>query len=296
VAISWLVTGARGQLGHDLLEVLTARPDDEVTGLGRAELDLTDEAATRAAVREWLAGARGERAVLVNAAAYTAVDAAETDEATARVVNGDAPGWLAQEMAGRGRLLHVSTDYVFDGTATEPYPVDAPTAPRSAYGRTKAAGERAVAAAGGDATVVRTAWVYGRHGGNFVRTMVRLERERETLSVVDDQVGSPTWSADLAAGLVELGARPQAAPPVLHYTNSGAVSWFGLARAVFEEIGADPERVRPTTTEAFPRPAPRPAYSVLDGSAWLAAGLPAPRPWREALTVAMTSGFRDDAA
>jgi dTDP-4-dehydrorhamnose reductase len=297
VSTAWLVTGARGQLGTDLLEILAGRPEDTVTGLGRAELDLTDEDAVRGAVRTWLAGlGDGVRAVLLNAAAYTAVDAAETDEATARVVNGDAPGWLAQEMAGRGRLLHVSTDYVFDGTATEPYPVDAPTAPRSAYGRTKAAGERAVAAAGGDATVVRTAWVYGRHGGNFVRTMVRLERERETLSVVDDQVGSPTWSADLAAGLVELGARPQAAPPVLHYTNSGAVSWFGLARAVFEEIGADPERVRPTTTEAFPRPAPRPAYSVLDGSAWLAAGLPAPRPWREALTVAMTSGFRDDAA
>jgi dTDP-4-dehydrorhamnose reductase len=289
--ISWLVTGARGQLGHDLLEVLAARPDDDVTGLGRAELDLTDETATRAAVRRWLAGSRGDRAVLVNAAAYTAVDAAETDEATAQIVNGDAPGRLAEEMAGRGRLLHVSTDYVFDGTATEPYPVDAPTAPRSAYGRTKAAGERAVADAGGDATVVRTAWVYGRHGGNFVRTMVRLEREKETLAVVDDQVGSPTWSADLAAGLVELGAREAAAPPVLHYTNSGAVSWFGLARAVFEEIGADPQRVRPTTTEAFPRPAPRPAYSVLDGSAWVAEGLTPPRPWREALTEAMSAGF-----
>jgi dTDP-4-dehydrorhamnose reductase len=293
VGISWLVTGARGQLGHDLLEVLAARPDDDVTGLGRAELDLTDEAATRAAVRQWLDGARGDRAVLVNAAAYTAVDAAEADEATARVVNGDAPGWLAQEMAGCGRLLHVSTDYVFDGAATEPYPVDAPTAPRSAYGRTKAAGERAVAAAGGEATVVRTAWVYGRHGGNFVRTMVRLERERDTVDVVDDQVGSPTWSADLAAGLLELGACPEAAPAVLHYTNRGQVSWCGFARAVFEELGADPGRVRPTTTDAFPRPAPRPAFSVLDDSAWLAAGLAPPRPWREALALAMASGFRD---
>ncbi|KGH48110.1 MULTISPECIES: dTDP-4-dehydrorhamnose reductase [Modestobacter] len=291
--ISWLVTGARGQLGHDLLGVLSGRPDDQVTAVGRAEVDLTDESSVRATVRDWLDRSAGSRAVLLNAAAYTAVDPAETDEATAQVVNGAAPGWLAEEMAGRGRLVHVSTDYVFDGSATEPYRVDSPTAPRSAYGRTKLAGEQAIAAVGDDATVVRTAWVYGRHGGNFVRTMTNLEAQRETLSVVDDQVGSPTWSADLAAGLVELGERVDAVPPVLHCTNSGQVSWFGLARAVFEELGADPERVQPTTTDAFPRPAPRPAYSVLDGSAWGAAGLTPTRPWREALHVAMQQGFRD---
>jgi dTDP-4-dehydrorhamnose reductase len=292
VGISWFVTGAHGQLGTDLRAVLAGRPGDDVTAVGRAELDLTDEKAVRSAVREWLAGHAGQRAVLVNAAAYTAVDAAEEDEVTARIVNGDAPGWLAEEMAGRGRLVHVSTDYVFDGTATTPYPVDAPIAPRSAYGRTKAAGEQAVRAAGGDATVVRTAWVYGRHGNNFVRTMIHLEATKDTLSVVDDQVGSPTWSADLAAGLVALGARDEPSPPVLHCTNSGEVSWCGLARAVFEEIGADPERVRPTTTENFPRPAPRPPYSVLDGTAWTAAGLPAQRPWREALHEALREGFR----
>jgi len=286
-----LVTGARGQLGHDLLAVLAARSADRVTAVGRAEVDLTDETAVRSCVRRWLVGVRdrGERAVLVNAAAYTAVDDAETDQATARLVNGDAPGWLAQELAGAGRLVHVSTDYVFDGAASEPYPGDAPTAPRSVYGRTNAAGERAVAAAGGDATTVRTAWVYGRHGGNFVRTMLRLEGERPTVSVVTDQVGSPTWSLDLARGLVALGAREEPAPPVLHYTNTGAVSWWELARAVFEERGADPTRVLPTTTDAFPRPAPRPAYSVLDTSAWTAAGLPAPRPWRAALTEALHS-------
>jgi dTDP-4-dehydrorhamnose reductase len=289
---SWLVTGARGQLGHDLQLVLAGRPGDRVTALGRDELDLTDEAGTRARVTEWLAGVGDDRAVLVNAAAYTAVDAAEEDEATAELVNGRAPGWLAEEMAGNGRLLHVSTDYVFDGTATTPYPVDAPMAPRSAYGRTKAAGERSVAAAGGDATTVRTAWVYGRHGSNFVRTVIRLEKERDTLSVVDDQIGAPTWSADLAAGLVELGARQPSGPPVLHFTNDGQVSWHGLARAVFEEIGADPARVEPTTTAAFPRPAPRPAYSVLDLGPWSAAGLTPPRPWREALTLALAEGFR----
>jgi dTDP-4-dehydrorhamnose reductase len=293
VTVHWLVTGARGQLGHDLLDVLAARGEQAVTGLGRAELDLTDEAAVRSTVRTWLssAGGEGDRAVVLNAAAYTAVDAAEDDEATAQVVNGDAPGWLADELAGHGRLVHVSTDYVFDGTATEPYPVDAPTSPRSAYGRTKLAGERAVAAAGGEATVVRTAWVYGRHGANFVRTMLRLEAERETVSVVDDQIGSPTWSADLATGLVELGARTGPPPPVLHYTNTGAVSWCGFARAVFEEVGADPQRVLPITTAEFPRPAPRPAYSVLDGSAWVDAGLTPAPPWQKALAEAMRAGF-----
>jgi dTDP-4-dehydrorhamnose reductase len=163
-------------------------------------------------------------------------------------------------------------------------------APRSAYGRTKAAGERAVLAAGGDAAVVRTSWVYGRHGSNFVRTMARLERERDTVSVVDDQVGSPTWSAGLAAGLRDLGARVDRPPSLLHYTDRGQVSWFGLARAVFEELGADPERVQPTTTEAFPRPAPRPAYSVLDDSSWDALGLVERRPWRAALHEALSGG------
>jgi dTDP-4-dehydrorhamnose reductase len=291
MSTAWLVTGARGQLGHDLLEVLAGRSGDQVTAVGRVELDLTDESAVRRVVRDWLARSAGSRPVLLNAAAYTAVDAAEDDEATAAVVNGAAPGWLAEEMAGHGRLVHVSTDYVFDGSATEPYPVDAPTAPRSAYGRTKLAGELAIAAVGDDATVVRTAWVYGRHGGNFVRTMTNLESQRETLSVVDDQVGSPTWSADLAAGLIELGERTDAAPPVLHYTNSGQTSWHGLAQAVFEELGADPVRVLPTTTDAFPRPAPRPAYSVLDGSAWTSAGLTEPQPWREALHLAMQERF-----
>ena len=294
MSISWLVTGARGQVGSALLQNLAGRPGDSVTGLGRADVDLADEAALRRVVRDWLAVVRqrNDRAVLVNAAAYTAVDAAEEDQATAQVINGDAPGWLAQEMAGAGRLVHLSTDYVFSGTASEPYPVDAPPAPRSVYGRTKAAGERAVRATGGDATVVRTAWVYGRHGTNFVRTMIRLEAECDTVSVVDDQVGSPTWCADLAAGLVALGARVDAAPPVLHCTNGGAVSWCGLARAVFEEMGADPLRVRPTTTAAFPRPAPRPAYSVLDTSAWVAAGLSPLRGWRAALQEAMCHGLR----
>jgi dTDP-4-dehydrorhamnose reductase len=132
---------------------------------------------------------------------------------------------------------------------------------------------------------VRTAWVYGATGANFVKTMARLERERETVSVVDDQCGSPTWSRDLARGLFAL-TREQAPPGTYHCTGSGETTWYGFTRAIFEELGADPERVRPTTTDAFPRPAPRPAYSVLGTGAWSAAGLPAMPPWREALTQA----------
>ncbi len=278
---AWLVTGARGQLGSDLLQVLTGRPGDAVTAVGRAELELTDETAVRTAVRAWLDGAAADRCVLVNAAAYTAVDAAEDDEATAEVVNGAAPGWLAEEMAGRGRLVHVSTDYVFDGTATSPYGVDDEPAPRTAYGRTKLAGERAVAAVGGDAVVVRTAWVYAAHGSNFVRTMLRLEAERPEVQVVDDQTGSPTWARDLAAGLVEAALSP--AGGLLHATGAGSTTWHGLARRVFELAGADPGRVRPTTSAAFRRPAERPAYSVLDPGSWTAAGLTPLPAWEDAL-------------
>ena len=270
----WLVVGAAGQLGTDLMKVLDGR---DAVGLTRAELDITDEAAVTEAVRSAAAD------VVVNATAYTAVDAAETDELTAAAVNSLAPGFLAAACAAAGsRFVHVSTDYVFAGDATSPYDEAAPTGPRSAYGRTKLAGELAVARELASAYVVRTAWVYGASGNNFVKTMARLERDRETVSVVDDQRGSPTWSFDLARGLVALG-ESSAAGGVYHCTNSGETTWFGFTQAIFEELGADPARVLPTTTDAFPRPAPRPAYSMLGNGRWLAAGLPALQPWRDAL-------------
>jgi len=280
VSERWLVIGAAGQLGTDLLRVLADRPDIEAIGLTRADLDATDQVAVAKAMADV------SPAVVLNAAAYTAVDAAESDEAAAYDANAGAPGVLAAAAGLAGaRLVHVSTDYVFAGDASTPYDEDAPTEPRSAYGRTKLAGEKAVLAALPEAYVVRTAWVYGETGANFVKTMARLERDHETVSVVDDQRGSPTWSRDLAGGLVAL-ADSRSAGGIYHCTNSGETTWFGFTRAIFEELGADPARVLPTTSDAFPRPAPRPAYSVLGDRRWRATGLPTMRPWREALHAA----------
>lgn len=288
-----LVPGGQGQLGRDLSAAAAALGDRvEVVAPGSAELNITEPGAVVEAVADLAAGAAesGRRAVVINAAAYAAVDAAEENEAAAFAVNADGPRVLAAVCSSRGvPLVHVSTDYVFDGAADRrPYRPDDPLGPRSAYGRTKAAGEDAVLGSGALAWVVRTAWLYGFGGNNFVRTMMDLEARRDTVSVVDDQRGTPTSSADLARGLLELADRitsgrvPQR--KVLHCTNAGETTWFGLARAVFEELGADPERVRPCSTREFPRPAPRPAYSVLSNEAWAESGLTPLRPWREALT------------
>ena len=280
----WLVTGAGGMLGQDVLARLAAA-GERATALDRAALDLTDAAAVRRALE------RHRPAVVVNCAAWTAVDDAETREAEALAVNGDGPARLADACARTGAvLLHVSTDYVFAGDATTPYAEDAPTAPRSAYGRTKLAGERAVLNTLPDrGYVVRTAWLYGTGGANFVRTMIRLEGQREKLDVVDDQRGQPTWSADLAGLLLALGrgALAGTAPPgVYHGTSSGETTWYGLTREIFRLLGADPDRVHPTTSEAFVRPAPRPAYSVLGHDRFAAAGVAPLRDWRAALAEA----------
>jgi dTDP-4-dehydrorhamnose reductase len=284
-------------LGQDLAEVLAGRlgtPGSErgeqgaLTLATRADLDLTDTDAVARAV----AG----HDVVVNAAAWTDVDGAESDEAGATAVNGAGVLALAQACQATGaRLLHVSTDYVFNGHGTEPYPEDAPTDPVNAYGRSKLAGERAVLELlPRSGYVVRTAWLYGAHGPNFVSTMLRLERERDTLDVVDDQLGQPTWSRDLAERLVALG-ESDAPAGVYHGTNSGATTWFGLARAVFALVGADPDRVHPTTSDRFPRPAVRPAYSVLGHGGWARAGLPPMRDWDAALADGLAA-LRQDTA
>ncbi|MFE6287097.1 dTDP-4-dehydrorhamnose reductase [Streptomyces sp. NPDC057877] len=280
----WLVTGAGGMLGRDTVDALLRRGAD-VTGLGRAALDITEPDSVERAFTEH------QPDIVVNCAAYTAVDDAETDEARAARVNAEGPRLLARACAATGaRLLHVSTDYVFDGDArTTPYPEDHPPAPRTAYGRTKLAGEQAARAELPEhSAVVRTAWLYGVHGRSFVRTMIGLEASRDTVDVVDDQRGQPTWSADVAALLADLG--PRVGPDahgVFHATASGEATWYDLAREVFRGLGADPGRVRPTSSAAYPRPAPRPAYSVLAHGRWAAVGLPEPRAWRAALHEAL---------
>ncbi|WP_031464635.1 dTDP-4-dehydrorhamnose reductase [Sciscionella sediminilitoris] len=278
-----LVTGARGQLGSDLAAKTATN-----WAYSSAELDITEEASVKARLAEF-AGAGGS--VLFNAAAYTAVDKAESDVDAAFAVNARGPELIANACAEFGiACVHVSTDYVFGGDADRPYEPADPTAPNSVYGRSKLAGEQAVLAAGGH--VVRTAWVYGAHGHNFVKTMLRLQRERETLTVVDDQHGTPTWSADLADGLLELAAAlgERELPQVLHASGSGQTTWCGFAKAIFTEVGADPDRVRPCTTEEFPSPTPRPAYSVLGDDAWRAAGLTPLPDWRDALHRAYAAG------
>ncbi len=288
-----LITGAGGQLGSDL-RAAAAAGGVAATGLASGALDITDLAAVERAVSDFARGA--DRPVVINAAAYTAVDAAETNAVRAYAVNEAGARNLAEAAAEHGAgLIHVSTDYVFPGDAQRPYQVDDPTGPKNVYGASKLAGEQAVLTAHPAAHVVRTAWVYSAaSGGNFVKTMAKLEPTNPSITVVDDQLGSPTWTADLAAGLIAL-AVADVPGGVLHATGAGQTSWFGFARAIFEELGADPERVRPITTDAFPRPAPRPAYSVLSADAWLAAGLPSLRHWRDALADAFrlhSSAFR----
>lgn len=281
---AWLVTGAGGMLAPDVLERLAA-DGIEAVAAGRADLDITDAESVRAAMAEH------RPAVVVNCAAWTDVDGAETQEDAALAVNGTGPRVLAEACKEAGAvLLHVSTDYVFAGDGTEPYAEDAPTGPRSAYGRTKLAGERAVLELLPDTGhVVRTAWLYGAGGGNFVRTMIKLEAVKDTLDVVDDQRGQPTWTADLADRLVRLGKGAldgTVKAGVHHGTSSGETTWFGFTREIFRLLGADPERVRPTTSAAFVRPAPRPSYSVLGHEGWRETGIEPIRDWREALAEA----------
>ena len=276
----WLVVGCDGMLGQDLVAALGESPGaHEVTAVDRDVLDIIDPDACLAAV--------ADHDIVVNVAAWTAVDEAETHEAQAFAVNAVGAANLARACSAVGaRMVQVSTDYVFAGDATSPYAEDAPMAPRSAYGRTKGAGEWAVQSLCAQSWIVRTAWLYGAHGPNFVKTMARLAAERDTLSVVDDQRGQPTWTVHLADAIVRL-VEAEAPFGTYHGTSSGETTWFGFAQAIFSGLGLDPARVTPTTTDAFPRPAPRPAYSVLGHEAWKRAGLDVLPPWQESLTRAL---------
>ncbi|MBC7401628.1 MAG: dTDP-4-dehydrorhamnose reductase [Microbacteriaceae bacterium] len=277
---NYLITGASGMLGQDLQHALAGR---EVTALGRADLDITDLDAVRVAV----AG----HDVVINASAYTKVDDAESHESDAFAVNATGAQNLAIAASETGaKLVQVSTDYVFDGSATSPYDEATPLNPISAYGRTKAEGERLALAANPDGTyIVRTAWLYGAGGPNFAKTMLRLAQSHDTVSVVTDQLGQPTWTGDLARQIVEL-LDADAAPGIYHATNSGEASWFDFTREIFQVVGLDPLRVKETTSAQFVRPAPRPDYSVLGHDAWARAGISPMRNWRAALSAAHSAG------
>jgi dTDP-4-dehydrorhamnose reductase len=274
-----VITGAGGQVGGFLAGEAASRGYD-VAALTRQDFDITDEAAAERVVRA------GD--VVVNCAAMTNVDAAEADPDGAHLINAVGPGNLARACARAGaRLVHVSTDYVFSGDHDRPYEIADATGPLSVYGRTKLDGEHAVRSALPDAHVVRTSWVYtGGDGTDFVAVMRRLAATDRVIDVVDDQTGAPTYARDLVAALLEIVAGDVRAP-ILHAANVGAVSRFEQARAVFAELGADPDRVRPVSTAAVPRPAHRPVYSVLSMVDSTRAGLTALRPWREALAEAL---------
>ena len=269
------VLGGTGMLGSAICPTLSARGHD-VRALGSADADITR---TEDCVR-----VAAEADLVVNAAAYTRVDDAESHEAEAFASNAVGPGLLARACARAGAgLVHVSTDYVFDGAANAPYPEDAPLRPQSAYGRTKAAGEWAVRSELASAHIVRTAWLYGPGGSSFPATILRLADERDTLAVVDDQRGQPTTTRDVARFVADLIDR-EAPPGTYHATSEGETTWFGFARALFADVGLDPARVLATDTASFPRPAPRPAYSVLGHDRSVAAGVDLLPPWRQALS------------
>ncbi len=282
--MKYLITGAQGMLGQDLQQALAGR---DVTALSRAALDVTDADAVRTAV----AG----HDVVINAAAYTKVDDAEAHEDEAYAINATGAANLARAAAEHGAILvQLSTDYVFDGSATTPYPEDAPVNPVSAYGRTKAAGERLALEANPERTIiVRTAWLYGAHGPNFARTMLRLAVSHDTVSVVTDQVGQPTWTLDLARQIVAL-LDAGATSGIFNGTASGQASWFDFARTIFRNAGLDPDRVTATDSSQFVRPAPRPAYSVLGHDSWRTVGLDPMRDWSSALTEAAHQGVLEN--
>lgn len=283
MSVRWLVTGAQGMLGQDLVQALRSA-GREVTGVSRHELDITDLISVHAAVRHY--------DIVVNAAAWTDVDGAEASPRAAHRVNALGTAYLASACEAIGaRLVYPSTDYVFPGTASSPYAEDTPTEPINVYGRTKRDGEIAVRKRlPATALVVRTSWLYGVHGRNFPATIAQLATSREYIDVVNDQRGQPTWSRDLAHRIVQL-VDAEAPGGIYHASNAGETTWYELARAVFERIGHDPERVRPVGADAYLRAAARPAYSVLADTASATVGLGPMRPWEEAFSAAADELF-----
>ncbi len=253
-----LITGCNGQLGSEMRLLSARHPQFKYFFTDVQELDITDEEAIRTFVKE------NQVDCIVNCAAYTAVDKAESDEKLCDLLNNKAPGYLAKAIHDQGGcMIQVSTDYVFDGSAHVPYRESEPTCPATAYGRTKLAGEEAVLQNCPQSVVIRTAWLYSTFGNNFVKTMLRLGREKESLGVIFDQIGTPTYARDLAAAIfavMEQGVMPG----VYHFSNEGVISWYDFTKAIHRIAGINTCKVRPLHTEEYPVPAPRPHYSVLD--------------------------------
>ena len=253
-----LVTGCKGQLGREVQRLALSHPTHHYIFTDVEELDITDANAVDTLME------REAVDCVINCAAYTAVDRAEGDEAKAQLLNATAPGFLARAVAQRGgAMIHISTDYVFDGTACRPYREDHPTAPQSAYGRTKLLGEQNVMKACANSVIIRTAWLYSPYGKNFVKTMLQLGRERTDLGVIADQVGTPTSAKTLAETIASI-LKHGIVPGIFHFSNEGAISWYDFTRTIHHLAGITSCRVRPLRTEEYPTPAHRPAYSVLD--------------------------------
>lgn len=253
-----LITGANGQLGNEMRVLSSENKDYNYFFTDINELDILDQAA----VEQYI----GENGIdlVVNCAAYTAVDKAEADEDLCHRLNSLAPGYLAAAVEKRkGAMIQISTDYVFDGTAHIPYREEALPCPASAYGRTKLEGEEQVRSACSQSLIIRTAWLYSIYGNNFVKTMLRLGREREELGVVADQIGSPTYARDLARAIYA-AIRHGIVPGVYHYSNEGVCSWYDFTKAIHRLAGITTCHVRPLHTEDYPTAARRPHYSVLD--------------------------------
>jgi dTDP-4-dehydrorhamnose reductase len=269
-----LVTGSRGQLGAEVLSVLTGRHD--VFGFGRDELDITDEDQVRKTVYEILPD------VIIHCAAYTAVDLAETEAERAYRVNAVGTRNVASSAAhARAKIVYISTDYVFNGQSDRTYPEHDAADPINVYGRSKLAGELFVQSLSSRHFIVRTSWLFGKHGSNFVKTMIKLAREHRKLQVVDDQLGSPTYAADLASFLSMLIETEKFG--IYHVSNSGSCSWYEFAKEIFLQAGITAE-LMPCTTEQFLRPAARPKNSVMDHTAMRSNGFTMLPPWQDALS------------
>lgn len=271
-----LITGARGQLGRHLESVINNMGNYEVISLGHAELDITDPAL----VHQQIVSSVPD--VVIHTAANTNVDGCELDPEIAYRVNALGSRNIAAAAAKTGaKMVYISTDYVFDGKSRRPYTEFDPANPINVYGKSKLAGELYVSKLLNKYFIVRTSWLYGKYGTNFVKTMLRMAGEKTELTVVDDQVGTPTYAEDLAKFIIDL--LPTELYGIYHASNTGCCSWFQFARAIFEAAGLDDAKISPISTSRLKRPAPRPAYSVLDHFCIRLEGLPDLRPWEEAL-------------